>query len=124
MANHLTEAQMNAYFGWVQGPDVPSIYVHLSGRDVNVAVLKANGVEVAEEEKKPKVNKCPRCKTLNTPYSMFCYKCGAVLTIENALKIEDDSMPIQENLSSLMESRMEEMIEARLNNILGATKTT
>lgn len=44
MANYLTEAQMNAYFGWVQGSDMPAVYVHLSGRDVDDAVLKANGV--------------------------------------------------------------------------------
>lgn len=44
MANFLTEAQMNAYFGWVQGSDMPAVYVHLSGRDVDDAVLKANGV--------------------------------------------------------------------------------
>ncbi|WP_340819137.1 hypothetical protein [Methanolobus sp. WCC4] len=35
---------MNAYFGWVQGSDMPAVYVHLSGRDVDDAVLKANGV--------------------------------------------------------------------------------
>ncbi|MDQ1255196.1 MAG: integrase/recombinase XerD [Euryarchaeota archaeon] len=44
MANYLTEAQMNAYFGWVQGSGMPSVYVHLSGRDVDGAVLKANGI--------------------------------------------------------------------------------
>ncbi|MDP4197934.1 MAG: tyrosine-type recombinase/integrase, partial [Bacteroidota bacterium] len=44
MANYLTEAQMNAYFGWVQGSGMPSIYVHLSGRDIDDAVLKANGI--------------------------------------------------------------------------------
>jgi len=44
MANYLTEAQMNVYFGWVQGSDMPSVYVHLSGRDIDDAILKANGV--------------------------------------------------------------------------------
>ena len=44
MANYLTEAQMNAYFGWVQGSGMPSVYVHLSGRDIDDAVLKANGI--------------------------------------------------------------------------------
>jgi hypothetical protein len=44
MANYLTEAQMNAYFGWVQGSGMPSVYVHLSGRDIDDAILKANGV--------------------------------------------------------------------------------
>jgi integrase/recombinase XerD len=44
MANYLTEAQMNVYFGWTQGSDMPGVYVHLSGRDVDDAVLKANGI--------------------------------------------------------------------------------
>jgi integrase/recombinase XerD len=44
MANYLTEAQMNAYFGWIQGSDMPSVYVHLSGRDIDNAILRANGV--------------------------------------------------------------------------------
>ncbi len=35
---------MNLYFGRVQGSDMPSVYVHLSGRDVDDAILKANGI--------------------------------------------------------------------------------
>ena len=35
---------MNTYFGWIQGPEMSSIYVHLSGRDIDYAILKANGV--------------------------------------------------------------------------------
>ncbi|WP_292387987.1 tyrosine-type recombinase/integrase, partial [Methanosarcina sp. UBA5] len=35
MANYLTEAQMNVYFGWTQGSDMPGVYVHLSGRDID-----------------------------------------------------------------------------------------
>jgi site-specific recombinase XerD len=50
MANFLTEAQMNAYFGWVQGSDMPAVYVHLSGRDIDDAVLKANGIMKSENE--------------------------------------------------------------------------
>ena len=52
MANYLTEAQMNLYFGWIQGSDMPSVYVHLSGRDVDDAVLKANGITAKEETAK------------------------------------------------------------------------
>jgi len=44
ISHYLTEAQIDAYFGWIQGSDMPSIYVHLSGRDVDDAVLKANGI--------------------------------------------------------------------------------
>lgn len=38
LATKLTEAQMNIIFGWKQGSDMPSIYVHLSGRDVDDAI--------------------------------------------------------------------------------------
>jgi integrase len=118
MANHLTEAQMNAHFGWVQGSDVPSIYVHLSGRDVDVAVLKANGVEIEEEENKPKVRKCPRCKTHNAPDNLFCYKCGAVLTLKAAIEMEEKAKPLTDSIASLMESKLDELVEARVNEIL------
>ncbi|ETA68863.1 site-specific recombinase XerD [Methanolobus tindarius DSM 2278] len=48
MANYLTEFQMCQYFGWTLGSDMPATYVHLSGRDVDDAVLKANGVKQGE----------------------------------------------------------------------------
>lgn len=40
LANHLTEFQMNHYFGWTQGSNMPSTYVHLSGKDLDGAILK------------------------------------------------------------------------------------
>ncbi len=50
LANFLTEAQMKEYFGWVQDSDMASVYVHLSGRDVDRAILKIYGMEMEEEE--------------------------------------------------------------------------
>ncbi|MBI5051296.1 tyrosine-type recombinase/integrase, partial [Candidatus Micrarchaeota archaeon] len=38
MAGKFTEAQMKEYFGWVQGSDMAATYVHLSGRDVDIAL--------------------------------------------------------------------------------------
>ncbi len=35
---------MNEIFGWKQGSDMPSIYVHLSSRDVNDAILGVYGL--------------------------------------------------------------------------------
>ena len=54
LANYLTEAQMRQYFGWVQGSDMPRIYVHLSGRDIDKAVYKMYGM-LGEEEEERKV---------------------------------------------------------------------
>jgi len=58
-----------------------SVYVHLSGRDVDNALFKLNEIKVNEEEKedglKPKV--CSRCKARNSPDAEFYSKCGMCL---------------------------------------------
>lgn len=51
-ANKLTEAQMKEHFGWTQSSDMASVYVHLSGRDVDNGILKAHGIK--EDEETPK----------------------------------------------------------------------
>ena len=43
LANKLTESQMKEHFGWVQGSEMAATYVHLSGRDVDNALLKLQG---------------------------------------------------------------------------------
>jgi len=81
LANHLTEAQMKEFFGWVQASDMASIYVHLSGRDVDNALLKVYGIknnnEKQESELKPR--NCPRCQQINQFSNKFCSKCGMIL---------------------------------------------
>lgn len=91
MANHLTEAQMNAYFGWVQGSGMPSIYVHLSGKDVDKSVLRANGIEVEEDATQvaTKPIRCPRCAKINTAHATFCFNCGAALTLKTAMVMDE-----------------------------------
>jgi integrase len=80
MANYLTEFQMNHYFGWAQGSRMPSTYVHLSGKDLDGAILKMNGIKKSPEQE---VTFRPRqcdCGTINTPDSTYCNKCGNNLT--------------------------------------------
>ncbi len=90
LANYLTEAQMKQYFGWVQGSDMASIYVHLSGRDVDKTLLKLNGIEVEEDKKEGlfKALICPRCKFRNSPDAKFCSKCGLCLDTKTAVDID------------------------------------
>ncbi len=40
LAKYLTEAQLKAYFGWTQNSEMTKIYVHLSGRDIDEAILR------------------------------------------------------------------------------------
>ena len=63
LANHMTEAQLCKYFGWVQGSDIPAKYVHLSGRDIDDAVDAMHGlVDPEEDEDEPDVVKCGRVR--------------------------------------------------------------
>ena len=90
LANHLTEAQLKEMFGWVRNSDMASIYVHLSGRDVDNALLKTYDIETDREKKKETVLKpkiCIRCEEVNPPTNKFCSKCGLALDKETIVEI-------------------------------------
>jgi hypothetical protein len=72
---------MKEFFGWVQASDTASIYVHLSGRDVDNALLKVYGIKKPEEQEESQLNpiKCPRCQEINPFSNKFCNKCGMML---------------------------------------------
>jgi len=78
LATKLTEAQMKEYFGWTQGSEMAATYVHLSGRDVDSALLQMYSIKQTEEDKAPKleIRICNRCKEKNSPTQTFCGKCG------------------------------------------------
>ncbi|MBT3450468.1 tyrosine-type recombinase/integrase [archaeon] len=89
MANHLTEFQMNQYFGWIQGSNMPSTYVHMSGKSVDDAIYAMNGMkEVERQETVAKPSFCPRCEAVNANDNKFCYKCGASLNLKSMMEIE------------------------------------
>ncbi|HKZ45455.1 MAG TPA: tyrosine-type recombinase/integrase [archaeon] len=94
LANHLTEAQMKEFFGWTQSSEMASVYVHLSGRDVDSALLKTYGIEnkTKSEESLLKPKKCIRCNELNPPTNNFCFKCGIPLDKETIVKIIENDM--------------------------------
>jgi len=81
LANKLTEAQMKEYFGWTQSSGMASVYVHLSGRDVDNALLELQGFRKRkdEREEKMKVVYCKRCHEQNSPSTKFCVRCGSPL---------------------------------------------
>ena len=90
-ANFLTESQMNNYFGWTQGSRMPSIYVHLSGRDIDATIINmhSSGQKViidkaSENNFDPK--SCPRCRNSNPSTSKFCNRCGAILELKNGFE--------------------------------------
>jgi len=90
LANHLTEAQLKQYFGWVQSSDMASTYVHLSGRDVDKRLLELNGIRQEEKTLEEfRVLFCPRCKVKNSPDSKFCNSCGLCFDVKTAMQIDE-----------------------------------
>lgn len=101
LANKLTEAQMKEFFGWSQRSHMASIYVHLSGRDVDEAILKLSGLKVDEKNENKeefKLKECQRCSNRNSPTSRFCNKCGLPVDIETTMKV----MKSEEELLKLL----------------------
>ena len=98
LANHLTEAQMKEYFGWVRTSDMAAVYVHLSGRDVDHAILKIHGItnnnDKEESKLKPKI--CLRCDTNNQATNKFCSRCGMLLDRETMMKITETDIDQKE----------------------------
>ncbi len=107
MAGKFTEAQMKEYFGWVQGSDMAATYVHLSGRDVDNALLKLHGLAKPDEEKEEKmrVRTCARCKEHNSPIAQFCTKCGLPLDQELLIRVEKERESSDDLMNKLMEDK-------------------
>lgn len=91
LADHLTEFQMNQYFGWIQGSGMPSTYVHMSGKQLDNSLLELHGVKNDTIKKESVLTPitCQRCKTSNPHDSKYCRKCASFLDMKTALEYEE-----------------------------------
>lgn len=86
----INESQAKVYFGWTPDSKMLSEYSHLVSRDVNDAILALHGIvkdEGGETALKSKV--CFRCKTINKPDAIFCYRCGATIDVKTSFELEE-----------------------------------
>jgi integrase len=91
-ANKLSNAQLEKIAGWIHGTNMHTTYEHLSDADLSSAVARANGLKVSDEQgdTKPRIKVCGRCKYANAQDSIYCARCGGVLSIETAMQEEKD----------------------------------
>jgi len=125
LASHFTEAQMNHYFGWVQGSKMTSTYVHLSGRDIDSAILKLHGLkeEKKEQEEEFTPKKCHRCEKMNPSTGKFCLRCGAPLDLETVMKVEEKRNEMDNTMTILLKDLLKDPeIQARIENKLEQIK--
>jgi site-specific recombinase XerD len=111
LAKYLTEAQMCTFFGWVQGTQVVRRYIHLSGKDVDNALLALNeqGGHIKTEEYKLKNLKCKRCSEGISPGSNFCTRCALPTNLNNEYTREMDLEKENKFLRLEVESIRKEM---------------
>jgi hypothetical protein len=95
-------------------------YIHLSGADVDNALLKMHGVEVPEDAKpKPLTSvTCTRCQSVNPSSAKFCFQCGQTLDIAAALNLDEQTESLENKLSDVLQSRIEELVNQRINELL------
>jgi integrase/recombinase XerD len=111
LADHLTEFQMNQHFGWTQGSNMPSVYVHMSNRKIDEKLLSMQGIQLdfeKEVEMKPQI--CPRCACINSQEARFCMKCSSALNLVIALE-EQAKIEAEKAQREQMDDRMRIMLQ-------------
>lgn len=98
----LSESQLDASQGWVQGSGMPKIYLHLSGKDSDDAILSAYGLVEKKDAEVVKLQ-CVRCKKENALQNKFCVDCGLPLSLNAAVEVEDDNKELRNKVSMILD---------------------
>lgn len=104
LANKLKTAQLCIMFGWQQHSKQPSTYIHLSGEDVDDALLKIHGFKKDEETD---LISCPRCHKQYSSLAKYCDACGMPFNI----KTFEESQEERDKYDKMMDKLMEEMLK-------------
>lgn len=115
LANQFTEQQLKQFLGWTAGSNMAAVYVHLSQRDIQNAVLHAYGLETNTEDKESfEVCRCPRCKEINPAKAQFCLKCSMVLDPVIAKQIEEKEKAEKQAEKQALEDRLMRVFRRQL----------
>jgi len=122
LASIMPEAAMKQYLGWTQSSKMAGVYIHMSGKDTDEAILRASGIEIKKEEKKQALQpkKCLKCKTINEVTNRHCKICGMPLDKEEAekiLKIDTERQRADEIMDRLIQDEdILSLIKQKLKN--------
>ena len=93
-------------------------YVHLSGRDIDNAVLQANGAKIDNSviEPKLKVKVCSRCQFSNPIESKYCNRCGAPLDATLLMEVQNKETDIRQGIAEALKDpkAIEDIVHAYL----------
>jgi site-specific recombinase XerD/ribosomal protein L40E len=118
LANKLSDQQLRAYFGWDPASDMANVYIRLSGKDLDSAYMKSNGLEVKEERIQPllKVKECGRCKFSNSIDAGYCTRCGTPLDEKLAVEVQNRETDMNQAIAEALKDpkAIEEIVHAYL----------
>jgi len=104
LAKFMTEQQLKIYLGWTAGSDMASVYVHLSGKDVDDTVLKMNGLQPMETQVESV--RCQACGRMNASESSSCNTCFRPLSVKMALVNEEREKHASKVLEAIMSGEL------------------
>lgn len=101
LANILTDQQLKKFAGWTPDSNMPSVYIHLSGKELDEPLLLQHGLIKKEDQTRPAltIKVCPRCSHMNQVTNKLCDKCSLPLTVQGFEEIkkkeEEQEMRLQ-----------------------------
>jgi len=124
LSKKLSDSQLKQFAGWTQGSEMASVYVHLSGKDVDDAILEMYGKKDHQQEKEAyKSVECPRCHQENEVTNKHCRFCGHGLSDEAVRKAMEEEKDVRQELKEVREyiqnidKHMNEAIERRMSEM-------
>jgi integrase/ribosomal protein L40E len=102
---NVPEVLIKKRMGWSLSSKVLSVYQRTTNKDVDDAVLKAYGV-IPQEEEKSNLKVCDRCKTPLKNDALACDKCGQILDLELAIKMDREKV-FMETLANILRKQLE-----------------
>jgi integrase len=123
VASKMPESALRMMFGWTPGSDMPKVYIHLSGKDVDDIVLPGlYGINVKKKDENRSAmspKKCSNCGEDNPSDNDFCLKCKWPLgdnSIWNPEKEYWKTITI-EKLEKLVDEKLEEIVMRKMSNL-------
>lgn len=103
LADKVPEPVLKELFGWEQSSKMVSVYVHMSGKQTDAAILKANGIQIDNGNitiLAPRT--CQRCQEKNSATAQYCLRCGSPMDITTLLKEEKQTVEMDSILTKLL----------------------